>query len=54
MENSYSESDGDAGTMTVKECVGVDMDGERLTLTADKEIVLRCGKSCAKHERVCG
>jgi hypothetical protein len=28
----------------IQKCVDVDMDGERLTLRADKEIVLRCGR----------
>jgi hypothetical protein len=35
----------ETATNSIQKCVNVDMDGERLTLTADKEIVLRCGKS---------
>lgn len=35
----------ETATNRIQKCVDVDMDGERLTLTADKEIVLRCGKS---------
>jgi hypothetical protein len=38
-------TESETATNSIQKCVNVDMDGERLTLTADKEIVLSCGKS---------